>query len=97
MKTYIISHNYNNTRKVTVEDDVEISCWGDDHSEGMIIKFNAPTGKYDNSTIAAFNNVSTFYLEGTDIQELDYERVESTKAEPKVKRNKKWSPIKPNA
>lgn len=92
MKTYIVK-SWSTTRKVVVEDDVQVSTSNYERSENMMVTFSKPTLNYGSDLIAAFENCTSVYLEGTDIQELDYERCESTEDKPKKVRTKKWTPI----
>ena len=75
MKTYILERGWNADKRVTVEDDVDIcsSSYDDCGDKHYTVKFVRRANRGQSEQIAAFSNVASFYLEGTDIQTLKSE------------------------
>lgn len=82
MKTYFLKENYNDTIRITVEDDVtvNVSAYESDR-EGYLVKFAKPTVGYGENLIASFGNVHVLYLEGTNIEEQKREYAKSEDSE----------------
>lgn len=94
MKTYILKENYGDLKRVTVEDDVHVnvSTYESNH-EGSLVKFSTPTVGYGENLVAAFGNIHSVYLEGTEIETQEREYDEDTvKAEP-ASYKQKWVTI----
>jgi len=72
MKTYIIK-GWDTDKKITVNDDIEVSVNSYERGECMLVKFTRPKVNYEHDLIAAFDRIQTVYEEGTDILEHIYE------------------------
>ncbi len=70
VNTYILK-NWGADRKVTVDEDVIVSADRGSRSEALTVQFyNQDARSYERTLIAAFDNVQSVFLEGTDIQVL---------------------------